>query len=193
MSGLCKKIGVALLSGIMLMTVSGSAVAAEDVPCCKKDSDAADSSAPSPDELALLQRRGHFDINLGGGITYNSPVRADVQLSGEYFVHDNVSVGLFFDAYLHTDEMYSGTVIARYHFDVKSLPAFTPYVGAGVGGGSRPSQGLLINVVLPNLGFKYAITPRFFFGADIGGHLFRDPSGTTLDIHFLFAVLSVRF
>lgn len=144
-------------------------------------------------DLSWLERKGHFDLNLGGGITYNSPVRLDVQLLGEYYVTNHVSVGLAFDTYIHTNPILIWRPTIRYNFNIESLPRFTPYVGGGVGAGIHTDEGFTWDIMVPDLGLKYSLSKHWLIGSDIGGHLFKDPSGYRLDLHFLFVVVTGRF
>jgi len=141
----------------------------------------------------LYSREGSIDLTLGTGLLVRSPVKFDMQLAGEWFMHNNVSFGLSMDFYIRNATAFSFRPFGRYHFDISSLPKLVPYIGAGIGAGIDTNGSGFMDIMVPNFGFKYALTRRIHLGSDFGLHLFTDFDSSRVDFHILFVVLSFRF
>ena len=144
-------------------------------------------------EYYLYSRKGATDLTLGLGMLVRSPVRFDLQVAGEYFLQNNVSLGLSFDSYLRGPNAFSFRPFARYHFDISQLPKFVPYVGVGLGGGVDTHSNGFMDILVPNFGFKYALTRNFQLGSDFGLHIFTDFDSSRVDFHILFLTIGYRF
>jgi len=138
-------------------------------------------------------RQGHFNFSIGGGITYNIPVRAATQVSGEYYFWENISLGLSFTTWIHHKAFFIFRGFGRYHFDIASLPKFTPYIGLGVGGGFDNQRKRILDLMLPNLGYQYKFSPHFSIGSEVNFHLVKDTTPMRLELEALFVVLHLRF
>lgn len=141
----------------------------------------------------LYSRQGRFDIGAGGGMTLNSPVRFDLQLSGEYFYTNNLGFGVAFDALIRSPHVFIFKPFARYHFDINRYPKFVPYIGGGLGAGADSNGNGVMDILLPNFGFKYALARRIHVGSDLGLHIFTDFDSSRVDFHILFATINFRF
>lgn len=139
-------------------------------------------------------RQGKIQAGLGVGVALNPPVRFDIQLNGEYFLWEHISLGLNFDTLLRGPATFLFVPFARYHFDLDFAPGWVPYVGAGVGGGINTNGAGVLDIMVPDLGFKYEVLEnRLFVGPDLSLHVLTNFDNTTWDFRFLFAVASFRF
>lgn len=141
----------------------------------------------------LYTRQGSIDLGMGAGITANPPVKFDVQFAGEYFWRNNISFGAAFDVLIRSPHLFLITPFARYHFDIADLPKLVPYVGGGVGAGANTNGNGVMNVLVPNFGFKYSLTRHIKLGTDLGFHILTNFDNTQVDFHVLFAVVTFRF
>jgi len=143
--------------------------------------------------IIFIRGQGKFDLGVGTGLMLRSPVRFDLQLLGEYFYTNNFSFGFAFDALLRSPHTFIFKPFARYHFDISRYPKFVPYLGGGIGAGMDTNSNGVMDIAVPNFGFKYAITSRVQIGSDLGLHLLTDFGDSRLDFHILFATLAFRF
>ena len=141
----------------------------------------------------LYSRKGAVDLSLGMGMLVRSPVKFDLQVSGEYFWLNNFSLGFSIDSYLRGPNAFSFRPFGRYHFDISQLPKFVPYVGVGLGGGIDTNSNGFMDILVPNFGFKYAVTRNFQLGSDFGLHIFTDFDSSRVDFHILFLTIGYRF
>lgn len=139
-------------------------------------------------------REGRIQAGLGAGLALHPPVRFDLQLNGEYFLYENISVGLNIDLLFRGPTTFIFEPFARYNFDLDFAPKWVPYAGAGIGGGVNTNGGGVLDIMIPDFGFKYElIDDRLFLGPDLSFHVLTNFSNTTWDFRFLFAVASWRF
>lgn len=141
----------------------------------------------------LYSRQGKVDVGLGAGMTFNSPVRFALELYGEYFYTNNIAFGAALDTLIRSPHIFIFRPFARYHFDISRYPKLVPYVGGGLGAGADTNGNGIMDIMLPNFGFKYAIANRIYLGSDLGLHILTDFDDTRLDFQVLFVVLSYRF
>ncbi len=141
----------------------------------------------------LYSRRGQFDLGVGAGLMVRSPVRFDLQFLGEYFYTNNFALGFALDILLRSPHTFLLKPFARYHFDIHRYPKFVPYVGGGLGGGIDTNSNGVVDIMVPNFGFKYAITNQIHVGSDFGLHILTDFDNSRIDFHILFATLAFRF
>lgn len=144
-------------------------------------------------EYTLYSRRGAVDMGVGMGITTNPPVQFDLQVSGEYYWSNNVSFGLDVDLFFRGATLFVFQPFGRYHFDISEMPKLVPYVGGGLGMGVNTNGNGVMDVMIPNFGYKYELTPRVNVGSDFGLHWLTNFDNSRLDFHILFAVLNFRF
>ena len=139
-------------------------------------------------------REGKIQAGAGFGLALHSPIRFDLQLNGEYFLYEDISVGLNVDLLFRGSTNFGFTPFARYHFDIASLPELVPYVGGGLGVFVNTNGNGAMDIMIPDFGFKYElIADRLFIGPDLSFHVVTNFSNTTWDFRFLFAVASYRF
>jgi hypothetical protein len=112
---------------------------------------------------------------------------------GEYFYTNNISFGAAFDTWIRSPHVFLFRPFARYHFDISRYPKFVPYVGGGIGGGADSNGNGVLDVAVPNFGFKYALTNKFHIGSDLALHILTDFGDTNVDFHILFITASFRF
>ena len=148
---------------------------------------------PAAAQSYLYSRQGAIDLNLGLGMLVRGP-RFDMQISGEWYWRNNISWGLSFDTYIGSGgTAFSFRPFGRYHFDISSMPKLVPYIGAGVGGGITTGGAGFMDVVVPNFGFKYALSPRVHLGSDMGLHIITNFTSSRVDFHIQFITISYRF
>ncbi|OGQ46428.1 MAG: hypothetical protein A3H42_00110 [Deltaproteobacteria bacterium RIFCSPLOWO2_02_FULL_46_8] len=130
-------------------------------------------------QTALAQTRdGTFQFTAGAGGGWNAPVRFDLDINGEYYWNDNISVGLDFDTFLGTINSFDFIPFARYHFDLKRWPRFSPYVGTGMGVLFNTNSQSWFDFMLPELGFFYELTPHFYIGPNASMHVLAGSTST---------------
>lgn len=136
-------------------------------------------------------RDGEFQAIVGGGLGLHTPVRFDLDMAGEYFWNDTYSLGLDFDIFVRGSTAFDVIPFARYHFDLKKWPRFSPYVGAGAGVLTNTAGGGWFDLMLPEAGFLYEFNPHFSFGPNVSLHTLAG-STTTWDLQLL-AQAAYRF
>ncbi len=139
-------------------------------------------------------RDGAIQAGGGFGLAVRPPVRFNLQLEGEYFVLEDLSVGLNVDFLFRGGTSIGFTGFGRYHIDIPSAPRWVPYVGGGVGGFVNTNGGGFFDLMIPEFGFRYElISERLFLGPDLSFHIVSGTGGTTWDFRVLFATASFRF
>jgi hypothetical protein len=141
----------------------------------------------------MYSRAGQIDASLGAGMYVRSPVRFDIQVAGEYFWHNNVSIGVAIDTLIRDEALFIFRPFARYHFDIDSLPNLVPFIGGGIGAGIDTNSNGVMDILLPNVGFKYAVSETIRLGTEMGLHILTDFDNSRVDFQILFAVISFRF
>lgn len=121
---------------------------------------------------------GSFQVTAGAGAGWNAPVRFDLDIAGEYFWNDTLSLGLDFDTFLGSTTSFNLIPFVRYHFDLKKWPRFSPYVGMGMGGLFNTGGQKWFDLMLPELGFFYELTPRFYIGPNASMHVLAGSTST---------------
>lgn len=147
----------------------------------------------SPPVLAA-SREGKIQAGAGFGLGVHPLVRFDLQLNGEYFLYEDISIGMNVDFLFRGGTAFGFTPFARYHFDIASLPELVPYVGGGLGAFITTNGNGTMDIMIPDFGFKYElISERLFIGPDLSFHVVTNFDNTSWDFRFLFAVASYRF
>ena len=127
-------------------------------------------------------REGDVQVGSGIGMTFNPPVRFDFDLSGNYFYSDELSIGFDFDVLIRHGAVYGLVPFVRYHFDLPKARRIDPYVGGGMGLQIASSGSTAFDLMAPNLGFDYELTPHLYIGPDVSIHLLVGRS-TDWDLH----------
>ena len=116
-------------------------------------------------------REGLIQFSVGPGIGFNTPTRFDLDAAAEYFYDDTFSLGLDFDIFVRGDGFFDLLPFVRYHFDLLEQPKFLPYVGGGAGILFGSNGNVAFDLMAPNLGFEYEVTPHLFVGPDASFHI----------------------
>lgn len=127
---------------------------------------------------------GVIQAGVGVGAGFNPPVRFDVDLSGEYFWNDTFSLGVDFDIFVRGNTGFNVLGFGRYHFELSQFQNFSPYVGGGAGVLANTAGRGWFDLMLPELGFLYELTPHLFVGPNTSFHLLAG-SNTTWDLQLL--------
>jgi hypothetical protein len=141
---------------------------------------------------SLYSRAGAIEAAMGLGFTFNTPIKFDLKFDGEYFWHNNISLGVDLDILIRSSTTFIVRPFGRYHFDIARYPRFVPYVGGGLGAGGNTAGGGIMDIMIPNFGFKYALTKNWYVGPDMGFHILTNFDNTTPDFHLL-GIISYRF
>ncbi len=148
------------------------------------------ASAPQGEAAS---REGKFQLGAGAGLAVN-PVAFDLNLNGEYFAWENISLGMNLDVLIRSSAAFAFIPFARYHFDIDRAPEWVPYVGLGVGGIVATNGDGALDIMVPNVGVRYeAISDRLFLGTDMSGHVVTDFDNTKFDFRWLIITASYRF
>ncbi len=129
-----------------------------------------------------------IQAGVGVGAGFNPPVRFDIDLSGEYFLNDTYSIGADFDIFVRGRTAYNFLGFGRYHFELSDFEKFEPYVGAGVGGLVNSAGRGWFDLMLPELGFLYELSPHLLVGPNTSFHILAG-SGTTWDWQLLGQII----
>jgi hypothetical protein len=144
-------------------------------------------------ETFAAGRQGKFQLGTGAGLAVN-PVAFDLNLNGEYFAWENISLGMNLDVLIRSSAAFAFIPFARYHFDIDRAPEWVPYVGLGVGGIVSTSGNGALDIMVPDVGVRYeAISDRLFLGTDMSGHVVTDFDSTKFDFRWLIITASYRF
>jgi hypothetical protein len=139
-------------------------------------------------------RQGHFQLGGGFGLAFNDPVRFDVQIGGDYFFWEDVSIGMNIDFLIRDGVTFVFMPYGRYHIDIDGAPEWVPYVGGGVGPAVSDNGDGALDIMIPNFGFKYEIiAERLFLGTDMSFHILTDFDNSDWDFRWLVAHALVRF
>jgi hypothetical protein len=139
-------------------------------------------------------RQGKFDLGMGAGLAFHSPIRFDLQFNGEYFFWDHVSIGMDLDFLLRGPTTFVFQPFALYHFDIPSAPRWVPYVGGGLGLGVNTNGNGFMDIMIPKFGIRYEIIDEhLFIGTDMSLHVITNFDSTTWDFRWLIATLNYRF
>ena len=133
---------------------------------------------------AVFGWEGRIEPSAGVGFTGNPPTRFDMDLEGEYYHSNEIGLGLDFDIWVRGATTFGIVPFTRYHFDVVRNPRFSPYVGVGAGIQFNTNSNAWFDLMLPDLGFQYEVTPKLFFGPDVSFHLLMG-SNTTWDMQIV--------
>lgn len=123
-------------------------------------------------------RDGLIQAGIGVGAGLNPPMRFDLDISGEYFWNDTFSLGADFDIFVRGVTLYNFLGFGRYHFELLQAPRFLPYVGGGVGGLVSSAGAGWFDLMLPELGFLFELTPHLFVGPNASFHILLGSSNT---------------
>ncbi len=144
--------------------------------------------------VSAAGRQGSIQAGGGIGVALHSPVRFDINLNGEYFLTEKISLGLNIDTLVRGPTTFVFEGFGRYNFDLKSAPKWVPYAGAGIGGGVNTNSAGFLDIMIPDIGFKYElIAERLFLGPDLSFHVLTNFSSTTWDFRLLFVQADFRF
>lgn len=139
-------------------------------------------------------RQGAFDLGIGAGVAFHSPIRFDLQLNGEYFFWDHVSIGMDLDFLLRGPTTFIFQPFALYHFDIPSAPRWVPYAGGGLGLGVNTNGNGFMDLMIPKFGIRYEIMEEhLFLGTDMSFHVITNFDDATWDFRWLIATLNYRF
>lgn len=142
--------------------------------------------------LAYAQTRdGEFQISVGIGAAWNPPARFDLDIAGEYFFNDTFSGGLDFDILVNGRTFYNFIGFGRYNFEYKKFRRFSPYVGGGVGGLVSSNGRGWFDLMLPEAGLRWELTPHLLVGPNLSFHILAG-SNTTWDLQTV-GQLTYRF
>ena len=134
--------------------------------------------------LLAQTRDGEIQAGIGVGAGFNPPVRFDLNLNGEYFLNDTYSLGAHFNIFVRGSTAYNFVGFGRYHFELSDFEKFAPYVGAGLGALINTAGNGWFDLMLPELGFLYELTPHLYVGPNASFHLLAG-SSTTWDLQAL--------
>ncbi len=141
----------------------------------------------------LNTRQGKVDVSVGAGLTFDSPIHFALELAGEYFLTNNIGLGVAFDTWIRSPHVFIFRPFVRYHFDLSRFPKWVPYAGLGIGGGGASRGGGFMAVAVPNVGVKYALTNRIHLGTDMNLYILTDFNSSNVDFQWLVANVSFRF
>lgn len=130
--------------------------------------------------LRAQTRDRSFQAALGVGAAWNPPVRFDLDLNGEYFLDDTFSAGVDFDIFVRGVTSYDLLAFGRYNFQLLRYRKFSPYVGLGVGALFNSNGQGWFDLMAPELGFLWELTPHLYLGPNVGFHTLIG-SNTTWD------------
>lgn len=123
-------------------------------------------------------KNGQWQVSAGPGMTWNPPVQFDLDINGEYYLKDSYSIGGDFDIFIRGTASFGGLGFGRYHFHLRKYPKFDSYVGAGAGALIDTKQHGWFDLMLPELGFFYELTPHLYVGPNVGFHVLLGSSNT---------------
>ena len=151
-------------------------------------------------------RPGKNDIVLGTGIgVLVNPARFDFNITGEYFVINNASVGFETDIAVGNGTLFLIRAFGRYHFDLARLAdnhrlaPWDIYLGGGLGGGGASGNGNRRNgngrmdLMIPEFGFRYEFVDWFALGSNFSLHILTNFNNTWADFRILFVQASFVF
>lgn len=133
-------------------------------------------------------RDGVIQAGVGVGAGLNPPMRFDLDISGEYFWDDTFSFGVDFDIFVRGRTSYNLIGFGRYHFQLLQAPRLLPYVGGGLGSLINTAGNGWFDLMLPELGFLFELTPHLFVGPNTSFH-FLAGSNTSWDIQALGQII----
>jgi len=152
------------------------------------------ASLAAPVMSQASNREGKFQAGGGFGLAFRSPVRFDINLNGEYFLTEHISLGLNIDTLVRGPTTFVFQGFGRYNFDLDFAPGWVPYAGAGIGGGINTNSAGFLDIMIPDFGFKYElIDNKLFLGPDLSFHVLTNFSSTTWDFRMLFVQADFRF
>ncbi len=139
-------------------------------------------------------RQGEFQLGGGVGLGFNDPIHFDLQIAGDYFFWENVSIGMNIDFLIRNGVVFVFQPFGRYHFDIPQAPEWVPYVGGGVGVAVTDNGDAALDLMIPGFGFKYElIDDNLFLGTDMSFHVITDFNDTTWDFRWLIVHAVWRF
>jgi len=139
-------------------------------------------------------RQGHFQLGGGLGLAFHDPVRFDIQIGGDYFFWEDISIGMNIDFLVRNGTTFVFMPNARYHFNIDRAPRWVPYVGGGIGPSVTSNGNGALDIMVPDFGFNYElISDRLFLGTDMSVHIVTNFDNTTWDFRWLIAHLVYRF
>lgn len=139
-------------------------------------------------------RKGHFQAGGGVGLAFNDPIRFDLQIGGEYFFWEDISIGMNIDFLIRNGVTFVFMPYGRYHIDIAGAPKWVPYVGGGLGPAVTDDGNGSLDIMIPNIGFNYElIADRLFLGTDMSVHIVTNFDNTDWDFRWLIAHALYRF
>lgn len=136
-------------------------------------------------------RDKEIQVSLGVGAGLNPPARFDLDIAGEYFFNDTFSAGLDFDLFVRGGVAYNFLGFGRYHFELLDHPRFLPYIGGGLGVLVNSNGRGFFDLMAPELGFLFELTPHLYLGPNISFHILAGKN-TTWDLQTV-AQMAYRF
>lgn len=144
-----------------------------------------------PSSAHAQTRNKEIQFRVGAGAGLNPPARFDLDLAGEYFFNDAYSAGLDVDIFVGGFTSYNFIGFGRHHFELAKYQKFMPYLGAGMGVLANTRGQGWFDLMLPELGFLYELTPHLYFGPNTSLHILGG-STTTWDLQ-LVGQIAYRF
>lgn len=123
-------------------------------------------------------KNGQWQVSAGPGMAWNPPVQFNLDVNGEYYLRDAYSIGGDFDIFIRGTASFGGLGFGRYHFQFLNYPKFDSYVGVGVGALIDTQQHGWFDLMLPEFGFLYELTPHLYVGPNVGFHVLLGSSNT---------------
>jgi len=157
------------------------------------------ATAPSKTSFQGSSHKGDILAGLGGGILLNPPVRFDLNMIGEYYLLDEVSLGLQMDIGLRGPTTFNFLGFGRYHFDLASLfdshqlTRWDLFAGGGLGGAVNTNGNGNMDIMIPEFGIRYELTEWLTLGPDFSFHILTNFDNATWDFRILFVQAEYRF
>lgn len=123
-------------------------------------------------------RDGSFQAAIGIGAAWNPPMRFDIDMNVEYFLNDTFSFGVDADIFVRGGSSFDLLGFGRYHFELLNHPRFSPYIGAGLGGVFKTARGSKFDIMIPEVGFLWELTPHLYLGPNASFHLITGSNST---------------
>ncbi|MDO8494225.1 MAG: hypothetical protein Q7S68_02700 [Deltaproteobacteria bacterium] len=130
---------------------------------------------------------GAIQVGIGTGVALNPPARFNIDANGEYFLNDTYSVGVSFDTFIRKGESFGLSAFGRYRFELIDVPRLEPFLGAGIGGLFSTNNREWFDVMLPEMGAHYELTPLIRLGLESSFHILAG-SSTTWDYQILYRI-----
>lgn len=138
--------------------------------------------------IGAQTKDGTIQTGVGVGVGLNPPARFDLDLNGEYFLNDTFSLGADFDILVGDKAGFNILGFSRYHFELLQAPRLEPYLGVGAGTLVKTDGKAWFDLMLPEIGFLYELTPLIQIGPNASFHTLFG-SNTTWDLQLLGQII----